>query len=98
MNKIFLDTNVVLGFLLDRNPFSDDIAEIFEITNTLSISRCVSSLTIANVNYIISRIEDRQKAILKTRKLLKLVDAENVGKSVIVNSVISNFKKIEDGI
>jgi len=84
--------------LLDRKPFSNDIAEIFEITNTLSIAPCVSSLTIANVNYIIGRLEDKHKALIKTRKLLKLVDVENVGKTVIIKSVQSNFKDFEDGI
>lgn len=98
MNKVFLDTNVILDLLLDREPFNEDIAEIFEIADERSIILCVSSLTIAYVNYIVSRIEGSKKARTKTKKLLKLVEVENVGKREVLNSANSGFKDFEDGI
>jgi predicted nucleic acid-binding protein len=98
MNKVFLDANVILDLLLDREPFNDDIAEIFVVSDERSIRLCVSSLTIANVNYIVGRIEGVKKANNKTKKLLQLVDIENVGKKEVIESANSSFKDFEDGI
>lgn len=95
---MFLDTNVILDLLLDREPFNEVIAEIFEIAGERSIQPYVSSLTIANVNYIIGRIEGVRKAKNKTKKLLQLVEVENVGKNAVMNSANSTFKDFEDGI
>lgn len=98
MKKVFLDTNVILDLLLDREPFSEDIADIFELANERSLALCVSSLTIANVNYIVGRIAGAKKAKAQTRKLLKIVEVENVGKNVVMRSANSRFKDFEDGI
>lgn len=98
MNKVFLDTNVILDLLLDREPFNDDIAEMFFVSDERSIRLCVSSLTIVNVNYIVGRIEGVKKANNKTKKLLQLVEVENVGKKEILSSANSKFKDFEDGI
>jgi predicted nucleic acid-binding protein len=98
MKKIFVDSDVMLDLLLDREPFNDDIAEIFENSLKDSISVCVSSLTIVNLNYIIGRIENRNSAAKKTSKILKLVKVENVGETTVNKSIESKFKDFEDGV
>ena len=50
MKKNFVDTDVMLDFLLDREPFSDDLAQILENSLKDRISVCVSSVTITNLN------------------------------------------------
>ncbi len=98
MNKAFLDTNVILDLLLDREPFNEDIAQIFDTAEERSIKLCVSSLTIANINYIVGRIEGPKKAKLKTKKLLQIIEVESVGKKEVVKSINSKFKDFEDGV
>ena len=98
MKKVFLDTNVLLDFLLDRPPFHDDIAEIIEVTLTASIQLCVSSVTITDTHYIISRSEGVATANRKTKELLELVKVENVGESTVQSASDSDFKDFEDGV
>jgi len=98
MTKAFLDTNIILDLLLDRPPFADDIADIFDIANNNSIVLCVSSLTIANVNYIIGRIEGSKKANQKTDKILQLVTVDPVGQSTVLSARKSSFKDFEDAV
>lgn len=86
MRKIFLATNVLLDFLLNREPFCDDIAELIEQSLERSIQLCVSSVSITEVNYIIGRSEGKRKANSKTKKILQLVTVENVGESTVLKS------------
>jgi len=98
MKKVFLDTNVLLDFLLDRKPFNDDVAEIIEESIASSIQICVSSVTITDANYIIGRAEGVNAANKKTAKLLKLIKVESVGETIIQKASDSDFKDFEDGV
>ena len=69
MKKVFFDTNVLLDFLLDREPFNDDVAEIIEYSISKTFKLCVSSITITNTNYIIGRSEGIKSANKKTKKI-----------------------------
>lgn len=98
MKKIFLDTNVILDLLFDREPYSDDIAEIIEESAHKSIELCVSSVTITDTNYIVEKYEGTKSAKQKTKLLLELVTLENVGESTVKKSSESKFKVFEDGV
>lgn len=98
MKKLFIDTNVLLDFLLDRKPFNNDVAELIELAITNSIKLCVSSITITDTNYIIGRSEGVKKANTKTKQILELVSVETVGESTVRKSSNSIFKDFEDGV
>lgn len=98
MTKIFLDSDVLLDLLLDREPFSDDIARIIEISVASDTQLFTSPVCICNINYIIGRLENKKKADSKTRKILELVRIENVGQKVIDDASTSGFKDFEDSI
>ena len=98
MKKIFLDTNIILDLLLDRDPFSNDIAEIIEISAEKSIELCVSSVTITDTNYIIEKFEGIRSARKKTKLILELVTVENVGETTVKKSSESEFKDFEYGV
>ena len=68
MKKVFLDTNVVLDFLLNRAPFSDDIAEIISLAEILSIQLCVSATCMTDTHYIMKRSEGFHLQIKKSKK------------------------------
>ena len=98
MKKIFLDSDVLLDLLLDREPFMDNIAEIIENSLSSSIKLCVSPITVTNINYIIGRLENQRKAETLRKKLLKIVQVEKVGQSIINKASNSKFKDFEDAV
>jgi len=98
MKKVFLDTNVILDLLLDRDPFSNDIAEIIELATQKSIELCVSSVTITDTNYIVEKFEGVKSARQKTKLILEIVTVENVAESTVKKSSGSEFKDFEDGV
>lgn len=52
MRKVFLDTNVILDYYLDREEFSNDAEAIFALGYSKVCSLFVSALTFANIAYI----------------------------------------------
>jgi predicted nucleic acid-binding protein len=51
MKRVLLDTNVVLDFLLDRAPFAEAAAEVWEANRQGRIEIYVSAITPVNVFY-----------------------------------------------
>lgn len=98
MKKIFLDSDVILDLLLDREPYNNDIAEIIESSIANKITLCISAVSITNLNYIIGRIENKNSADKKTAKILQIVRVESVTESAIKKSINSKFNDFEDGV
>lgn len=57
--KLFLDTNVVIDFLLRREGFYDNSAIIFDLCLKGQVGISMSSLTIINCAYILRKAFDR---------------------------------------
>ena len=98
MMKIFLDTNVVLDFILKREGFAEEAAIIFDLGERKKIELSLSSLSVNNIDYIVSKVESKKKSREIIIKLMSLVDVLSVGKSTIEKAVMSEFKDFEDAI
>lgn len=93
-----MDTDVILDFLLNRDPYISEITEIIERSVLNEMTLCVSSLTISDLHYIISRLENKKSVNNKIRKILKLLTVENVGQTTVIKAMESEFSDFEDGI
>lgn len=50
--KIFLDTNIFIDILLDREPFSEESANIYKLCENALLDGYVAPITINNIYYI----------------------------------------------
>jgi len=103
MKHIFLDTNVVLDFLLKRqpslgDPIAKDAATIFELSKRKKLKMSVSSLSINNIDYVISKLESRAKSRKIISQIIRLVEVQSVGKSTVEKATQSEFKDFEDAL
>jgi predicted nucleic acid-binding protein len=96
--KIFLDTNVIIDFLTKREPFVEEIKDIFQLSFEGKYQLYVSSVTITNTFYIISRLENTASAKKNILKLMDLVNVLNIGQTTIRKALESKFKDFEDGV
>ena len=62
MTKIFLDTNVALDFILKREGFAEEAAIIFDLSERKKLQLTLSSLSINNIDYVVSKIESGKKS------------------------------------
>jgi len=55
MKRVFIDTNVVLDFLLEREPFVEDAVKLFAKIDAGEIIGCITATTITTIYYIIRK-------------------------------------------
>ena len=98
MEKVFVDSNIVLDLLSARQPHYKFAAELFSLADQNSIKVYISSLTFANVNYILSK----QLSPGQARKMLltfkTIVNVLAVNDKIIELALLSNFQDFEDAI
>ena len=98
MQRIFLDTNVVIDFLGERKPFYESVAKILTLADNKKIKIFTSPTTIATTYYILNRLDSSKIALEKIRKFKLLCDISVMDNEVIDKAIISNFKDFEDAL
>lgn len=73
MKKLFIDTNVVIDLLSQREPYFLEAATLFSLAEKKQIIITVSSLTIDNTSYTLLQQMDSRKAKMILRKLRLIV-------------------------
>ena len=97
-DKIFLDTDVVLDHLADRQPFAEYAHRIFALAETGGLAACVPSLLFSNLYYILRKLKGHADALALLAKLKLLVRVSTVNESEIQSALSSDFKDFQDAI
>jgi predicted nucleic acid-binding protein len=98
MTDLFIDTDVIIDFLIDRKPFSREAAIIFTLIEQKKLKGFSSSLTFSNLYYVLRKIESHNKVISKLDSLSKMVGILKVEEQTIKNALASGFPDFEDSI
>lgn len=98
MEKVFVDTDIVLDLLSSREPFYTHSAHLFSEADKGKTKIYVSSLSFSNLNYILSKQYSADQARKKLLKFKTLVTVLAVTDKVVELALSSNFKDFEDGM
>lgn len=98
MNKVFLDTDVLLDVVFDRKPFSEHASRLLGLCEKNLILGHTSSLILANCYYIVSAKIDKATAIRVVSKYREFLIILNFTNKEIGESIQSGFSDLEDGI
>ena len=98
MQRVFLDTNIVLDFLGERKPFYESVAKILTLADNKKIKIFTSPTTISTTYYTLTKFEDSKTALEKIRKFKLLCDISVMNSEVIDKAIISDFKDFEDAM
>lgn len=97
-DKIFLDTDVVVDHLADRQPFSEYAHRLFALAEQDEITLCISALSFSNLYYILRKLKNGDEALSLLRKLKGLVKVTLVGEAEVKSALGQNFKDFEDAL
>lgn len=98
MEKVFVDTNIVLDLLAKRDGFYEAAQELFSKSDNEEIDLYVSALTIANTHYLLTnryKADDVRKIIIKFKILVKVLPTDD---KIIDLALASDFKDFEDAM
>lgn len=96
--RIFIDTNVMLDFLGEREPYYKPIAKIATLAEKGKLTMIVSPISFATVNYFLSKFETPNIAKEKLRKFKILAKISFIDEHTIEKSLNSSFKDFEDAL
>lgn len=97
-DKVFLDCDVILDLLTEREPHYQAALDIFLMIQRNEILAYTSPVVIANIFYILNKHFSKEKAIASLVKLKSLIKVLNCGESEIELALSSGFKDFEDAI
>ena len=97
-DKVFLDTDVALDHLADRQPFAEYAHRLFALAEKAEITLCLSALSFSNLYYILRKLVGHGEALALLGKLKQLVRVSAVGEAEIQSALANNFKDFEDAI
>jgi predicted nucleic acid-binding protein len=98
MEKVFVDTNVVIDLLSKRIPFYEEAQHLFTLGDKKAIQLYISSLTFANAYYSIAKHHkdvDARKHLSSFKVLVNILPLEE--KSIEL-ALASDFQDFEDGL
>lgn len=98
MDKILVDTNIVIDLLAKREPFYRAAQELFTLSDKKEVQLQISSITFANAYYSIVRhykSVDAKKYLSKFKVLVEILPLED---KAIELALASDFVDFEDGL
>lgn len=96
-NKILIDTNVLLDYLLEREPFFEDAKKVILLCTDGKTNGCIAAHSISNMFFILRKdysAKERREILLN---LCKIFDVEGIDKAKLISGLQNeNFSDFED--
>jgi predicted nucleic acid-binding protein len=98
MNKVLIDTGLILDFLFDRKPFSDDASKILSLCESKQIQGFVTSIRLSNIYYLLRKTAKHEKVTESLKMLMSILDIVTTDKTCVLDALNSEFKDFEDAL
>ena len=99
MKRIFIDANIVIDILLERELWMDDALCILSMADKGEIEAYCSSLSLATASYFMERVKMPHKIMMdKLDVFCQLCTPTTVDISVVKQAIQSSFHDFEDAL
>lgn len=98
MQKVFLDTNIVIDFLGERDLFYISTAKLITLADLKSIQIFTSPVSICNAYYLLSKNEGHPSTLNKISKFKLICEMSIMDNSVVEKAILSDFSDFEDSL
>lgn len=98
MNRVLIDTDVILDFFFDRKPFAENAAKVLALCESKEITGFITSVIISNVYYLLRQTATHEKVIEKLTQLISILDVLTTDKNTIIQALNSDFRDFEDAL
>lgn len=98
MDKLLVNTNIVIDLLTKREDFYEEAQELFTLADNKDLKLYISALTFADTHYLLSRhlkTFDARKVLIKFKILVTVLSIDD---KILELALVSDFKDFEDAI
>ncbi len=98
MDNVLIDTDVLLDFFFDREPFSEFATEILNRCEEKKLNGYTTPVIICNIYYLLRKTATHQLIVEKIKQLLNIIEITEMKKEIVLNALNSKFKDFEDAL
>lgn len=98
MDQVLIDTDVILDFFFDREPFAEYAIKVLNRCEGKQINGFTTPVIICNVYYLLRKTANHQLVIEKIKQLLNIIEITEMNKYVVLDALNSEFKDFEDAL
>ncbi len=98
MDKVLIDTDVILDFFFDRKPFAKYATEILNLCEENKLSGFTTPVIISKVYYLLRKTAKHDIIVEKIKQLLSIIEIIKMDKNAVFNALNSDFKDFEDAL
>lgn len=101
MNKqnIFIDSDIILDVLLEREGFYNDSARILDLGEKKEIKLFTSTIAISNIAYILRKeLKNNKKVLDCIKSIIEIIKPLSVTENIIIKALETEFSDFEDSI
>lgn len=97
VNNILVDTNVLLDYLLEREPFFEDAKKVILSCRDGKVRGCIAAHSIPNMFFILRKDYNEKERREILLNLCKIFDVEGIDKAKLISGLANdNFSDFED--
>jgi len=96
--KLFVDSDVVIDFFTDREPYVNPASELFELNEQGHVRLYLSAVSINNIYYIVRRFLGHKKTLEVVETLIEMTEIVVTTKKEISQALKNNFIDYEDSV
>lgn len=97
-DKFLIDVNVCLDVLLERNPFWNDAAVIFQAAENKQIRGLVSAISFDTMFYVLRSDIGAARAQLELKRFRQHIYISTVDGTVVDNALAAGWCDLEDAV
>ena len=98
MDKVLIDSDVILDFFFDRKPFSENAAQILSLCESKNIRGYITPVICSNIYYLLRQISRHEKVIKELSQLMTILDVLSMNRDIVIQALGSGFKDFEDAL
>ncbi|MEM6261652.1 MAG: PIN domain-containing protein [Bacteroidota bacterium] len=98
VSKVFIDSDVVIDFFTDREPFVNPASELFDWNEKGKVVLYLSAVSINNIYYIVRKYLGHERTIAVVEELTEMTEIIGTTRKEIIQALKNNFKDYEDSV
>ena len=96
--KIFIDTNVLIDVLCERESFYDDAAAIWSLAEHGRVTAFIAAVSVTNIYYIVRRLGDHRKAMKAVILLRDIFSLATCDEQILNQAMDAKLPDFEDAV
>ena len=97
-SKVFIDSDVVIDFFTDREPFVNPASELFDWNEKGYVQLYLSAVSVNNIYYIVRRYLGHERTLAIVEELTEMAEIVGTTRKEIMQALKNEFKDFEDSI